>query len=99
MIDIAAEHALAARRASGKRSLLVGVVLTIVAPFVLVASFWLVSAQRDHVLASALLLALGGGALLSGPWHVLRGLAQLRGAAKALRALEDGRLPRATLRR
>ena len=70
--------------------------LVLIVPLALLPSCWL--DHRDVIDASGLLLAVGGGAIVAAPWQMLRGLVQLRGAAKANRALEDARLPRATLR-
>jgi hypothetical protein len=99
MTDLAAERALAVRRALAKRSLVTGGVLAIVAPVLVVIGVSIVG-RRDLEMVAFALFVISGITGVVGPWMALRGgVVELRYVAKARRALEDSRLPRATLRR
>jgi hypothetical protein len=99
MTDLAAERALAVRRAVAKRSLVIGGVLAISAPLLVIVGVSVVG-RRDLEMVAFALFVIGCTTGVVGPWMALRGgVLELRYVAKARRALEDGRLPRATLRR
>jgi hypothetical protein len=99
MTDLAAERALAVRRGLAKRNLVIGGALATVAPLLIFVGVAVVG-NRDLEMVAFALFVIGGTTGIVGPWVALRGgVLELRDVEKARRALEDARLPRATLRR
>jgi len=99
MTDHAAEHALALRRSIAKRNVTIGAMLTIASPVFVIAGITLFG-HRDVEVISFALFVFGCASAVAGPWMALRaGLLELHRVSKARRALDDARLPRATLRR
>jgi threonine/homoserine/homoserine lactone efflux protein len=90
------EGAIARRREAAIRNIVEGSIVTVAVPVLAVAGIVVVHVES---LAVALFMLACAGAVV-GPWLAIRsGLLELRRATRDRRALDDARLPRATLRR